>query len=383
MQTRRWGIAVGACVLLVLVLGGYKAWQIRQLMAYAASFPEPSETVEVHTVRLQPWAESIHSVGEVKAPQTVTLRNEVAGRVVAVGFAAGAAVHKDQLLVQLDASEEVAQLRAAEADAALAQQALERNRKLIGQKLTSQQEYDQAQAQRSVALARAEALRAVIAKKTLTAPFDAQAGLHTLQVGQFLAADTRLTDLVGVGQGLWVDFALPQQQSDVSVGDAVQVSVRGLVDTALAAQVLAVDATVSTASRNRMVRAGLAAGATPLKPGMLVDVSLTRRVSAAAVVVPDTAVLHDLQGSHVFVLVKDAAGVLRAQRRAVTVNGEHAHWMRISEGLQTGEQIAANGAYKLQAGLRTNARPESAPSDSAPLGNTPLGNTPPKEDAAP
>lgn len=367
MSFRRWRIVLGACVLLLLGLGGYKAWQISQLIAFAKSFPEPSETVEPYTVTSVEWSSTVRTVGELKAVEAIALRNEVEGRVVTVGFAPGAAVHKDQLLLQLDASEEIAQLRAAEADAALAGQVLARNSKLIGQKLTSQQEYDQATAQRAVALARAESLRAVIAKKTLTAPFDAQAGLHNLQAGQLLAANTVITQLVGTHSALWVDFALPQQQAGVAIGTPVTVSVRGVAQGQAQGKVTALDSMVSSTSRNLVLRATLDNAAAPFKPGMLVDVAVNTVPAHTVLAVPNTAVLHDLQGSYVFLLANDDKGVLRAKRLAVVAGEEQAGQIVITGGVQAGEQIAANGAYKLQDGMRANvpakasAKPDVTP----------------------
>jgi membrane fusion protein (multidrug efflux system) len=350
MSVRRWSITVTACLLLVIALAGFKYLQIRKLIAFAESFPEPSETVEPYTVTTSNWHNITTTVGEVKVPQTVVLRNEVEGRVTAVGFAPGERVNKDQMLLQLDASEEIAQLRAAEADAELAGQTLARNEKMIRQQLSSREQYDQARTQRAVALAQAEALRAVIAKKTVTAPFAAQAGLHSLQVGQFLAANTVITQLVGEQASVWVDFALPQQLASLPAGALVQVSLRGLVGEPLTGSVTATDPMVSPTSRNLMLRATVENRDNHLKPGMLVDVAVETSATQTVLVVPDTAVLFDHVGSYVFELAKDDKGALRAKRRTVATGGAKSGLMMITSGVQAGELIAGNGAYKLQDG---------------------------------
>jgi membrane fusion protein (multidrug efflux system) len=355
MSVRRWSVALIACLLLVIALAGFKYIQIRKLIAFAESFPEPSETVESYTVTTSSWHNSTTTVGEVKVPQTVVLRNEVEGRVTAVGFAPGERVNKDQMLLQLDASEEIAQLRAAEADAELAGQTLARNEKMIRQQLSSREQYDQARTQRAVALARAESLRAVIAKKTITAPFAAQAGLHSLQAGQFLASNTVITQLVGEQASVWVDFALPQQLAALPASAVVRVSMRGLVGDPLRGTVTATDPMVSSTSRNLMLRATVDNRESHLKPGMLVDVSVETSAPQTVLVVPDTAVLFDHVGSYVFALEKsdekkDGKDVLRAKRRTVVTGGAKNGQMMITSGVQAGELIAGNGAYKLQDG---------------------------------
>ncbi|MBK8288699.1 MAG: hypothetical protein IPK95_08750 [Cellvibrionales bacterium] len=90
----RWTRVFIGCLLLVLALALYKFLQIRQLIAFAESFPEASETVEAFLVQPQSWHDTTTTVGEVLAPQAMELRNEVEGRVSAVGFNAGDSIKK-------------------------------------------------------------------------------------------------------------------------------------------------------------------------------------------------------------------------------------------------------------------------------------------------
>lgn len=350
----RWTKVFIGCILLLLVLALYKFLQIRKLIAFAESFPEASATVEIFVAQPQIWSETTNTVGEVLAPQAVALRNEVEGRVSAVGFAAGDAVKKDQMLLQLDASEEIAQLRSAQAEAELAQLALARYQKLIAQNLSSREQYDQARAQYAMATARSQALQAVIDKKTLTAPFDGSAGLHTLQRGQYLAADTVITQLVGSQKLLWVDFFLPQQQGNISIDAPVSISARGVLAAPLTGHVIASEPAVSTTSRNLKLRAAFDNPYGTLKPGMLVDVQIATAAPREVIAVPATAIQHNSTGTFVYVVSsaeKDTPAEkdqLRATLRNVTIGEEKNRNVIITDGLQSGETIAANGSYKLQ-----------------------------------
>jgi membrane fusion protein (multidrug efflux system) len=350
----RWTKVFIGCILLLLVLALYKFLQIRKLIAFAESFPEASATVEIFVAQPQIWSETTNTVGEVLAPQAVALRNEVEGRVSAVGFAAGDAVKKDQMLLQLDASEEIAQLRSAQAEAELAQLALARYQKLIAQNLSSREQYDQARAQYAMATARSQALQAVIDKKTLTAPFDGSAGLHTLQRGQYLAADTVITQLVGSQKLLWVDFFLPQQQGNINVDTPVSISANGLLTTPLTGYVIASEPAVSSTSRNLKLRAAIDNPDGTLKPGMLVDVQIATAAPREVIAVPATAIQYNSTGTFVYVVSsaeKDTPAEkdqLRATLRNVTIGEEKNRNVIITDGLQSGETIAANGSYKLQ-----------------------------------
>ena len=178
MNTRRWLIALIACALVFAALAGYKVMQIKAAIAFGNSFPEPSETVEAVTVdssRVQSYNQTI---GVIVAPQSIVLRNEVAGRVSVVNFESGALVEKGRILLQFDISEEAARLKAAQAQADLARLDLQRIKKLKNSKTVSEERYDQARAQYNIASAEVNSLQAIIDKKTLRAPFAARAGLH-------------------------------------------------------------------------------------------------------------------------------------------------------------------------------------------------------------
>jgi len=73
-------------------------------------------------------------------------------------------------------------------------------------------------------------LEAAIDKKTLRAPFDAVVGLHDIEAGEYLAANTAIVMLMGTNDFLWVDFDLPLAQVSVDIGGTVEVSVAGKAD---------------------------------------------------------------------------------------------------------------------------------------------------------
>jgi membrane fusion protein (multidrug efflux system) len=326
-------------------------------------------------VAQKPWVQKVSALGEVVAPQSVELRNELEGRIATVGFGSGAPVKKGQLLVQLDASEEQAQLKAAQAEAELAKLALQRYSKLMKSNASSKDQYDQANAEYAVAVARAQALQATIDKKTLTAPFDAVAGLHQLEVGQFLSANTLVTRLVGVNADVWVDFYLPQQQAGLPVGAPVSVTAKNLLDAPVAGRIIAKDPSVSLTSRNLRFRAQIDRAPEVLRPGVAVDVSIAANTSDASLVLPSSAIRHDSTGPYVFVIKsvtrpadeknKKPVTELRASRRAVVVGSEQSQHTVILSGVEVGERIATNGSFKLRDGMLTYVKDKPAEGASA------------------
>jgi membrane fusion protein (multidrug efflux system) len=130
----------------------------------------------------------------------------------------------------------------------------------------------------------------------------------------------------------------------------------------MSARIIARDAWVDTRSRNVRFRAIAGNADGRLSPGHSVTVNVAVGSELTVVQVPNMAVRYDLVGPHVFVLDPlDGAerGTDRARRRPVTPGPEIDQMIVISAGLQVGERVAANGAFKLREGLLVNALPVS------------------------
>ncbi len=354
---RRWLWLLLVCALVAAVLGGLKYLQVSESIALAKAFPERSEAVTAFTIRPGEWQQTYRTIGELRATQNLELRTEVDGKISTLGFVGGDSVKKGQLLLQLDSDEEEAQLRATRAQLKLAELELERRAELLGKNLVSKTDYDIATANRDVLAANAAALTAAIAKKTLKAPFDAATSLHTLEVGQFLAANTVVSELTGVARAYWVDFKLPQDKLNLKPGDAVLVAGNGLSESPITARIISADARVAADSRSLGYRALLADPPPALRAGSVVDVEVVTGVQDGIFRVPAGAVRKTQFGASVYVLTDAEAGAAapyRAVRREVTVGGVEGSEVVVLAGLEAGERVAAIGAFKLQDGLLVN-----------------------------
>lgn len=356
-STGRWLWLLLACVLVAAVLGGLKYMQVSESIAFANSFPERSEAVTALTAQPGEWRQTYRTIGELRATRNLELRTEVDGKISTLGFVGGDSVKRGQRLLQLDSREEEAQLRATRAQLKLAELELKRHAELLGKNLVSKNDYDIAMANRDVLSANAAALTAAIAKKTLNAPFDAATSLHTLEVGQFLAANTVISTLTGESRDYWVDFRLPQDKLNLAIGDTVQISGHGLQDGPVTARVVSTDARVAADSRSLGYRALLANPPPALRAGSVVDVEVVTGVQNGVFRLPASAVRKTQFGASVYVLTdaeSGAAAPYRAARREVTVGGVEGSDILVSTGLAAGERVAAIGAFKLQDGMLVN-----------------------------
>lgn len=314
----------------------------------ASDQAEPAESVTAAVALPREYRRSTTAIGTVLALRSVTLRNELAGTVREVRLAPGAIVEAGDLLVALDVSVEEAELRAFEAQAALAATTLRRVERLARERAAAEADVERAVAERDVALARIASARAVIERKTIRAPFRARVGLADVHPGQFLEAGTVLTSLQGVDDAAHVDFSVTQQvAAELAPGDAVEIVARTGAP-ALEARIVAVDARIDPVTRNASVRARIDDVDAAPSPGSSVRVRVATGPGQPVVAVPADALRRGPAGDQVFVIEADADGVARAFSRQVRTRSVSGDEVLIEAGLEAGERVATSGSFKLR-----------------------------------
>jgi membrane fusion protein (multidrug efflux system) len=347
-QVVRSAVLLAAIVATGGILVAWKYAAAREAGAAAASQPEPAETVTTALATTREHRPTTTSIGTVLALRSVSLRNEIPGTVRQVHLTPGQVVEAGTVLVALDVSVEEAELRALEAQAALAGTLLARVERMAGRQAASQIELDNARAERDVALAQVARTRAIIARKTIRAPFRARVGIADVHPGQFLETGTPLTTLQGVTEAANVDFSVAQAvAAGLHAGDRVRVF--GANDSApVTASIVAIDARVDPATRNAMVRARIDHAAQAPAPGASVRVQVPVGPARTAVVVPVSALRKGPGGDHVFVIANGKDGRPRAQLRQVSAGPVLGDEVVILDGIALGEQVAASGSFKLR-----------------------------------
>ena len=349
LSSRGWTGSAVLLLTLALTAGGLVAWKrasIRRADAAAASQPEPIESVTLAVAKERQYRATTTSVGTILALTSITLRNELAGTVREASLVPGQIVEAGTVLVALDVSVEQAELDAEQAQADLAETTLARLERLRAAQATSQEEVDQARAARDIARAQLARTRAIIAKKTIRAPFRARVGISDVHPGQYLNEGTELTTLQGVDAAANVDFTVAQAvAAQLHPGEPVAVFA---TDDAhpLAAHIVAVDAKIDPTTRNAMVRARLATRAPA--PGASVRVEVPVGPATTVVSVPVSALRKGPGGDHVFVIIPDASGKPRAHDQSVTSGPVLDDEVVILSGLTAGQQVATSGSFKLR-----------------------------------
>ncbi|GAA0811027.1 efflux RND transporter periplasmic adaptor subunit [Colwellia asteriadis] len=356
MNILRWIIVAVVLAAVVFGLYSYKSSLQAATAAQGASMPEPAAVVTAVTVDTITYQDRVQVNGEVQAFRTLTLNNELAGQITKLNAPSGSRVKKGQILLELDHRDEDAKLLAAQATLTLNQQTLNRYIRLQKNKEISEDLVDQAQANVQIAKSTIAVLKTAIAKKELTAPFDATVGIHNLEVGQYLENNSQVLQLVGVNEFTWIDFYLPQFYQELTLGSTVQIHLINPTNDSnvFEAEIIAIDPQLSHASRNLKYRAQLPSATLSLKPNTLVTVKAPTTASALVNSVPDLAIKRDPLGTYVFVLELEENGEsYRAQQVKVEVGARQGDQVMITSGLKQGQLIASKGSFKLFPGMKT------------------------------
>jgi membrane fusion protein (multidrug efflux system) len=227
-----------------------------------AGRPVGVELAKVQKLTLRDDAEA---VGTLRSRQNVMLRPEVAGRILALGFADGARVSAGQVLVQLDDTLQRAEVQQSLAQLSIAKANHKRNQELVAQNFVAQRVLDESAASLQVADAQVGLSCARLERMRIVAPFAGVVGIRNINVGDFVKDGADLINLEDIGT-LYVDYRLPERyQAKVAAGQTIELRVDAVPNRLYKANVEAVDPTIDANGRSIGVRAIL-----PNGPGELI-----------------------------------------------------------------------------------------------------------------
>lgn len=352
-----WGLSGLVVALLVAgVLAGIKMLQFRAMAEAKAGEVLPPQPVNATDARVQEWHPRIGAVGSVVAVQGTMVSTETEGVVRAIPFEAGAVVEAGAVLVQLDADEEQAQLAAAEAAAELARLSFSRAQELRANRTIAQAELDTATANAKQSAAQLENLRAVIAKKTIRAPFAGRLGIRRISVGQYLSKGSPLVSLQSLDP-VFVEFSLPQHHvGEVVEGLSVRVTTNAYKDLRFEGRITASNPDVDPVTRTVRVQATLGNADRRLRPGMFVSVDMVLSRLERVTLIPASAVLPAPYGDSVFLVEEGAAAPgdprpLVVRQQFVRLGERRGDFVVVTEGVKPGDMVVSTAPFRLRPGM--------------------------------
>lgn len=333
-------------------------------------------TVEVGKVESMRLENDATAVGSVRARQSVLLRPEVSGRIMQLAFTDGQPVRRGQLLVQLDDTLQQAQLKQAQAQAYIASTNLQRSRELAAQNFVSQSAVDQNAAALDVAQAQVALAQAQLTRMRIVAPFDAIAGIRSVNVGDYVKDGADLVSLEDTSS-VFVDFRLPERfVGRVRPGQEVEVRLDAMPERTYRGVVEALDSLIDANGRSLLVRARLPNPQGELKAGMFARTRTVFAVRERAVVVPEEALVPHGGKQYLFKVVDAPTGKV-SQRIEARIGMRLPGRAEILEGLLPGDSVVTAGQARL---LRGDALPVTVVEVGSPV--APAASVPPRAGSA-
>jgi membrane fusion protein, multidrug efflux system len=361
----------------------------------AAPKPEPL-AIATAPVESRSIDRHLRVTGSLMADEQAEVSAEAAGRVIETPVERGSRVSQGTVLVRISAAETSAQLLEAEANAAqlearlgldpgqpfdatrvpdamnakaaldLADAEFGRIGSLLEQRVVSKSEYDQRKTQveaarqqyqmaqnvaqqsyRSLEAARA---RVVLARKasadtSIRAPFAGQVAERLVSVGDYVTRGARVATVVRVDP-MRVELTIPEQSVSLArVGQPVRVAVEAYPGETFSATVRYVSPSLRADQRALTVEALAANPDGRLKPGLFATALIQQPQSAAALLVPASAIETIAGTSRVYVVKGD-----KVEERIVTSGETVGSQVEITSGLSKGETVAAEPKGRLTDG---------------------------------
>ena len=352
-----------AFIILAVLIGGLAYFQLvfkpKMIKEFLSSQTPPPATITAEASRTEAWVERLPAIGTLIASQGVEIAAQVAGIVTELHFESDHTVAAGAKLVQLDISVELADLASAEAILREAELSFKRQSDLLTKSVASEANVDTARAKRDSAVATLNRIKALIAQKTIIAPFAGRLGIRHVELGQYISPGLAMVSLQALDP-IWVDFPMPEQNvGKLRVGQTIELTVDAFPGKIFTGTIASLDARVSQETRTLLVRGTLPNPDSTLLPGMFANVAVLVGKPADVVTVPRTAVTFSLYGDSVYVLKplegqpapeKPEDTVFAAERRFIKTGEVRQERVVITSGLTADEQVVTTGQVKLTNG---------------------------------
>lgn len=313
--------------------------------AIAQRAPTP---VFVTTVEKTLFVDEVEALGTLQSNENVEIMSTVTELVTKVNFDDGQRVKKGDVLVEMDASEEIAERTEEQSRINEAQRQADRLKSLVKRDVASTSALDERKRELQTAQARLQAIQARINQYTLRAPFDGVVGLRNISVGTLALPGARVATLDD-DSVMKLDFSIPEVFiATLQSGIAVQARTGVYPDDTFEGTIASVDTRINPVTRAVVARALLKNDQRKLKAGMLMRVVVNKN-PRQAIVIPEESLIS--RGEQHFVMVidkKEQKTVVRQQ--LVELGARRKGDIEILSGLEEGQQIVTHGTVRVKSG---------------------------------
>jgi len=302
-----------------------------------------STDVNVLTLKKGSYTNYVQIQGKVDAQDNVIAYPQAQGAITALYVAIGQHVSKGQVLAQLDNSVLKQNIAQAQTQADLANVVYQRQKNLWDQKIGTEVQFLQAQAQMQSTQKQVASLRQQADMYRIVSPISGTVDQMDLKIGQSAAPGMAGLRIVNA-ENLKVKADVPESYgSQINTGDVLKILVPDAPDS-LNAKLSFVAKVIDPTSRSFAVEAKLPQRKN-IRPNMTAILYIVNYQNKNAITVPVKSVQKSEQGDYVFVAENGVA-----KRKNIKAGKTYGGITEILSGLSEGDQLITDGASDIEDG---------------------------------
>jgi membrane fusion protein (multidrug efflux system) len=295
-------------------------------------------------VSIQTFAVTLQALGTAKANESVMITPQESAVITSLNFSDGQQVKAGTILAQLNSNEQKARLNELNINLAEAERQLKRIQNLALSNSTSTQLLDEQQARVKAFIAQREVAQENLNKTFITAPFSGKLGLRQVSLGAYVKPGDVLTTLDDIAT-IKVDFAISERHlPSVNEGQTVFAESVAYPGIQFEGTITNVDSRIDPATRSFSIRTEIDNTAEQLRPGMLLTITLQKRV-LNTLVIDEKALVPDHEDQFVFRVVDG-----KAVKTKVIIGERRPGKVQILDGVVIDDEVVVQGTLRIRDG---------------------------------
>jgi len=334
-------LCVAACALCVF----YKPAQQQVKIKHKKAAP-----VTVAVAKFEDISDSINAIGTAISNESVDISSSVTKKVIKIDFEDGQYVHKGDMLVELDCSQEEAEEKRLEVNLDEQEREFNRLEPLRHNGVVSAKDYETQHTKVLSATAELEHIRAKIKETHISAPFDGLLGMRLVSVGSLVSAGTVVTTIDDISS-VKADFSVPEKYVlKIHKGTPIFATSEASKDVVFNGEIIAVSPRIDEVTHNVSVRGLFSNNDLLLRPGMLLKIKIPFD-DRQAICIPEVAVSSSGNEQYIYI-VKDST----AYKRTIKTGTRFVGKIEIVDGIVEGEEFIADGIINIKSGDKVEVK---------------------------
>lgn len=337
----------GALVLLALmaVAGSVKVALSAVMPGSEAASGGRTAFVSAAVATPRAFKDQIDALGSAKGRQSVSITSNQTELITRVRMRDGATVHAGDILVDLKAQEQQADVSQSQAALDVARSNYDRYNHLAQAGFLAPSAMDQYRSAYREAQANLAAARSRQSDRVVRAPFSGRIGLTDIAPGALINPGAVIATLDDVSV-MRVDFDVPDRYLPaLRVGAPIMARPDPYPDRTVSGRILLIDSRIDPTTHAIRARAEFPNPDGLLVPGMLMHVAI-QTGERQALALPEAAVQADGDQSYVYVLTRRGDATIAVQT-PVEVGLNDSGFVEITSGLSAGARVVGDGLDRI------------------------------------